>query len=190
MFVGVGYSAQVDFLTRLVVIEHRVVTSDRTAPALSWVARSQLLSRNEHERRSSNENSKWCHSLLFIESNGNDKSDEQESPDQWVASGNWAPSRTFSRQPVSHRGRSLLPLTEEEYMEALDKEEKGDGLRKRPNHLPWQRRVRRQFVARVCPPSLVSSRYHVILRRRGCLAGNLWKMLLVISEGKEQRLIL
>ena len=35
MFVGVGYSAQVDFLTRLVVIEHRVVTSDRTAPALS-----------------------------------------------------------------------------------------------------------------------------------------------------------
>ena len=62
MFVGVGYSAQVDFLTRLVVIEHRVVTGDRrTAPALSWVARSQLLSRNEHERRSSNENSKWCH---------------------------------------------------------------------------------------------------------------------------------
>ena len=128
--------------------------------------------------------------LLFMESNGNDKSDEQESPDQWVASGNWAPSRTFSRQPVSHRGRSLLSLTEEEYMEALDKEEKGDGLRKRPNHLPWQRRVRRQFVARVCPPSLVSSRYHVILRRRGCVAGNLWKMLLVISEGKEQRLIL
>ena len=36
MFVGVGYSAQVDFLTRLVVIEHRVVTGDRrTAPALS-----------------------------------------------------------------------------------------------------------------------------------------------------------
>ena len=36
MFVVIGCSAQVDFLTRLVVIEHRVVTGDRrTAPALS-----------------------------------------------------------------------------------------------------------------------------------------------------------
>ena len=58
MFVSVGYSAQVDFLTRLVVIEHRVVTRDRTAPALSGLVWSRLLSRNEHERRSSNENSK------------------------------------------------------------------------------------------------------------------------------------
>ena len=135
MFVGVGYSAKVDFLTRLVVIEHRVVTSDRTAPALSGPVPTP---QPERTRAPLIKRKLQMMPLLFIESNGNDKSDEQESPDQWVASGNWAPSRTFSRQPVSHRGRSLLPLTEEEYkyMEALDKEEKGDGLRKRPNHLP------------------------------------------------------
>ena len=136
MFVSVGYSAQVDFLTRLVVIEHRVVTSgDRTAPALSGPVPTP---QPERTRAPLIKRKLQMMPLLFIESNGNDKSDEQESPDQWVASGNWAPSRTFSRQPVSHRGRSLLPLTEEEYkyMEALDKEEKGDGLRKRPNHLP------------------------------------------------------
>ena len=134
MFVRVGYSAQVDILTRLVVIEHRVVTGDRrTAPALSGPVPTP---QPERTRAPLIKRKLQMMPLLFMESNGNDKSDEQESPDQWVASGNWAPSRTFSRQPVSHRGRSLLSLTEEEYMEALDKEEKGDGLRKRPNHLP------------------------------------------------------
>ena len=134
MFVRVGYSAQVDILTRLVVIEHRVVTGDRrTAPALSGPVPTP---QPERTRAQLIKPKLQMMPLLFMESNGNDKSDEQESPDQWVASGNWAPSRTFSRQLVSHRGRSLLSLTEEEYMEALDKEEKGDGLRKRPNHLP------------------------------------------------------
>ena len=134
MFVRVGYSAQVDILTRLVVIEHRVVTGDRrTAPALSGPVPTP---QPERTRAQLIKPKLQMMPPLFMESNGNDKSDEQGSPDQWVASGNWAPSRTFSRQPVSHRGRSLLSLTEEEYMEALDKEEKGDGLRKRPNHLP------------------------------------------------------
>ena len=126
MFVRVGYSAQVDILTRLVVIEHRVVTGDRrTAPALSGPVPTP---QPEQTRAQLIKPKLQMMPPLFMESNGNDKSDEQESPDQWVASGNWAPSRTFSR--------SLLSLTEEEYMEALDKEEKGDGLRKRPNHLP------------------------------------------------------
>ena len=134
MFVRVGYSAQVDILTRLVVIEHRVVTGDRrTAPALGGPVPTP---QPERTRAQLIKPKLQMMPPLFMESNGNDKSDEQESPDQWVASGNWAPSRTFSRQLVSHRGRSLLSLTEEEYMEALDKEEKGDGLRKRPNHLP------------------------------------------------------
>ena len=133
MFVVIGCSAKVDFLTRLVVIEHRVVTSDRTAPALSGPVPTP---QPERTRAQLIKPKLQMMPPLFMESNGNDKSDEQESPDQWVASGNWAPSRTFSRQLVSHRGRSLLSLTEEEYMEALDKEEKGDGLRKRPNHLP------------------------------------------------------
>ena len=137
MFVRVGYSAQVDILTRLVVIEHRVQraqTGDRrTAPALSGPVPTP---QPERTRAQLIKPKLQMMPPLFMESNGNDKSDEQESPDQWVASGNWAPSRTFSRQLVSHRGRSLLSLTEEEYMEALDKEEKGDGLRKRPNHLP------------------------------------------------------
>ena len=137
MFVVIGCSAQVDFLTRLVVIEHRVQraqTGDRrTAPALSGPVPTP---QPERTRAQLIKPKLQMMPPLFMESNGNDKSDEQESPDQWVASGNWAPSRTFSRQLVSHRGRSLLSLTEEEYMEALDKEEKGDGLRKRPNHLP------------------------------------------------------